>query len=82
MEVECPISCVKSGCDDPPDFLQKHDTFMLTFFGLLGTGVGVLLTYCLRSRCTKIKLCGLQCDREPIDLHVTDLQTEHSPSTS
>ena len=63
-EVICPLSCVKSGCPTDPDFLEKHSTFVLTFCGILGTGVTVILTYFLKSRCKKIKFCGIEANNE------------------
>ncbi len=67
MEIECPISCVRSACPDP-DFLEKHSTFLLTLVGVVGGGIGVALTYCLRSRCTRISLGCLRCDRQPLEV--------------
>ena len=63
----CPIECVRSACPED-DWLQKHSGFVITMVGVLGGGLGVLLSYFLKSRCTKIKCCGLSCDREPITL--------------
>ena len=72
-EVTCPISCVKSGCDDPPDFLQKHNAFVLTMVGILSGALGYMLTYMLKSRCTKIQCCGLNCERKPLELEPEDI---------
>lgn len=66
--IDCPISCVKSGCDDPPDWLQKHSTFLLTLIGVIGGGLGAMFTYCLRSRCTRISMGCLRCDRRPLEI--------------
>ena len=74
MEVECPISCVKSGCEDPPDFLQKHSSFVLTICTLIGGGLGVLLTYFLRSRCKNIRTPCCSCDREVVELSQADVE--------
>ncbi len=70
MDASCPIECVSRDliCESPPDFLEKHGAFFLTLIGAIGGGLGVLLTYCLKSRCTKIKFCGLSCTRTPIPL--------------
>ena len=62
MEVECPISCVKSGCDDP----------------LLGGGIGVLLSYFLRSRCRNIRTPCISCDRDVVALEAKDIEVEAS----
>ena len=62
--VECPLECIWR--EDPPSWLERHEGWTITMVGVLGGGLGVLLTYFLRSRCTKIKCCGLGCDREPL----------------
>ena len=66
--IDCPIECVKSGCEDPPDWLEKHSTFLLTLVGVVGGGLGAMLTYCLRSRCSQIQLGCLSCIRQPLDV--------------
>ncbi len=77
--VACPIECMNRDiiCDSPQDFLQKHNGFLLTLVGLVGTGAGVLLAYCLKSRCTKISCCGLKCERKPIELNPADVEIEN-----
>jgi hypothetical protein len=52
----CPLHCINAGCPQP-SFLEEHETFILTIISLAGTGIGVLLAYCLKSRCKKIKFC-------------------------
>ena len=66
-QINCPIQCIKSGCDEP-DFLQKHESFVLTITATLSATLGVILSYFLKSRCTKIRFCGFACDRTPLDL--------------
>lgn len=66
MSINCPIECVKSACPDP-DFLEKHSTFVLTAVGSLSALLGVVFSYCLKSRCTNIKTPCLSCDRVPLD---------------
>jgi len=75
-EIECPIQCINRDliCESPPDFLEKHSTFFITFIGVVGGGVGVLLTYFLKSRCTEISCFGLFCKRKPLDLNETDVE--------
>ena len=71
MTIVCPIECVK----DEADFLQKHSTFVLTTIGsvsalLVGSIsalLGVIMSYCLKSRCTNIKTPCLSCDRVPLN---------------
>ena len=76
--VECPIECVDRDliCQSPPDWLEKHASFTLTLVGLVGGGLGVLLTYFLKSRCKNISLgwnC-LSCEREVPELKPDELQ--------
>ena len=75
MATLCPIECFK---DDPPDFLSKHSTFVLTFSSLVSGGFALLLTYFLKSRCTTLKICCIKCEREPLNLQPE--QVEVSPA--
>ena len=68
----CSIECVNIGCPQPT-FLQLHETFVLSIVGIGGSALGILLSYFLKSRCRKIKVCfGLfSCDRvPPVDLPI------------
>ena len=68
----CPVHCVNLSCKDP-SFLEKHETFVITIIGIGGSALGILLSYFLKSRCKKIKVCcGLfSCDRvPPVDLPI------------
>ena len=62
----CPVHCVNLGCPQP-NWLEAHETFVLTVIGIGGSGLGVLLAYFLKSRCSNIKVCwGLfSCVRTP-----------------
>ena len=70
----CPIECVNIVCN--PSWLEKHESFVLTIVGLAGTGIGVLLSYCLNSRCKNIKAGCISCDRDvlPPDNLVGDVE--------
>ena len=59
------------------EFLQDlgiNATFILTMTGMIGTGIGVLLTYFLKSRCTMVKCCCMECTRQPIDLQPSSIE--------
>ena len=71
--MNCPIDCVRIACPDP-DWLEKHEGFVITIVGLIGGACGVLLTYFLKSRCKKISCWGLSCDREPIQLEPSQIE--------
>ena len=64
--IECPIECVRAACPDP-DWLEKHETFTLTMTATVSAAITALLSYFLKSRCTKIKCFGLSCTRQPLD---------------
>lgn len=51
-----------------------NSTFILTMTGMIGTGIGVLLSYFLKSRCTLIKCCCFECQRAPVTLTPTDIE--------
>tara|TARA_R110000822_G_scaffold18498_1_gene61111 strand:- start:472 stop:723 length:252 start_codon:yes stop_codon:yes gene_type:complete len=67
----CPMHCINASCKDPT-FLQLHETFVISIVGIGGSALGIMLSYFLKSRCRKIKVCfGLfSCDRVPIELPV------------
>ena len=71
--MNCPIDCVRIACPDP-DWLEKHEGFVITIVGLIGGACGVLLTYFLKSRCKKISCWGFSCDREPIQLEPSQIE--------
>ena len=64
MTTLCPLECIWR--ESPPSWLEKHEGWTITMVGILGGGLGGLLTYFLRSRCTKIACCGFGCDRQPL----------------
>ena len=71
-EINWPIQCIKAGCDEK-DWLVTHESFVLTITATISATLGVILSYFLKSRCTKIRFCGFACDRTPVDLEAVDL---------
>ena len=69
----CSIECVRAACPEP-DWLEKHSTFVITVIGLITGVLGVVLTYFLKSRCTKISCWGVSCDRDPVQLDSTQVE--------
>jgi len=67
MSIECPIECVGVGCPQP-DFIERNGTWLITIVGVWVGCFGSLLTYFLKSRCSKLKCCGLEVHRTPIQL--------------
>ena len=71
--VDCPIECVRSACPDP-DFLEKHSAWLLTIIGVFAACIGTVLTYFLKSRCSKIKFCCISCDRDVVELDASQIE--------
>lgn len=62
MTTVCPLECLRED-----SWLEKHESFVLTLTASLSALLGMLLSYCLKSRCTSIRCCGLSCERIPLD---------------
>ena len=61
-------------------FNWVNGTFILTLVGILGAGGAYCLTYFLKSRCTSIKCCCVECARDPIDEdHLNEIQIVAPP---
>lgn len=75
METHCPLHCVNSGCPDP-DFIERNGAWVLTVIGVGAACVGTVLTYFLKSRCRRIRCCGMECDRTPVSLEATDVEIQ------
>ena len=48
------------------NFIQNNEAFLLTLLASISGMLGLLLNTCIKSRCSAIKLCGLECIRQPI----------------
>ena len=75
----CPIECVRSACPDP-DFIEKNGAWLLTVIGLFSACMGTIFAYLLKSRCKKIKCCGLECDRAVVELDAQDIEVTKNPT--
>ena len=67
MSSDCPVHCVNVACKEP-DWLETHESFVITMAGLFGTAFGVLLSYFLKSRCEEIKCFCLYCKRKVVEV--------------
>tara|TARA_R110000822_G_scaffold24748_1_gene75163 strand:- start:1457 stop:1696 length:240 start_codon:yes stop_codon:yes gene_type:complete len=72
----CSIDCIIAICP-ALSFLQKHESFVLSIVGFIGAGVGMILNYFIRSRCTKIRIGCISCNRNPIDLSSDNIQIKN-----
>jgi hypothetical protein len=61
------------------DFVQRNGTWLLSVMGVMATCTAGLFSFLLKSRCSKIKCCGLECDRQPIDITAADVGTPRVP---
>ena len=58
-------------------FIQENGTFILSFFSVL------VLIFCLKSRCSSVKCCGLEISRIPIpveQLNNVNLELPNDPN--
>jgi len=83
MSVSCPVECLVTAkqvsCPDP-DFIERNGAWVLTIVGV-GVGcVGTLFTYLLKSRCSKIGFCGLNCERDVVKLNQSQIQVQSTSS--
>jgi hypothetical protein len=76
-ETLCPLTCVRAGCPQP-DFLERNGAWLLTVIAGLSGCVGMILTYFLKSRCSKISGCGVQCVRDVVELNAESAEVTSS----
>ena len=60
--------------------LPVSESFLIGCIGLIGGMFGGFLTFLLRSRCVRIKCCGVECERQlpdteppPIEVRTVNL---------
>ena len=79
--IQCPLECAGVGCPQP-DFIERNGAFVLTVIGVLTGCVGGMFTFFLKSRCKKIRCCGIECDRQVLELEAEDIEIETSSKPS
>ena len=72
--IECPIECVK----DSPSFIKENETFLLTITATISGIIGLLLSTCIKSRCSEIKCLGIFCKREPIPISELNMRNDEN----
>lgn len=72
-DINCPIECINKACPEP-DFLEKHNGFLITLIGSIGACLGVVFTYFLKSRCRTIKTCCFECKRDVIEIKKDNIE--------
>tara|TARA_B100001778_G_scaffold331430_1_gene335817 strand:- start:580 stop:858 length:279 start_codon:yes stop_codon:yes gene_type:complete len=74
--ITCPVECLTTTKDvacPSPDFVEKNGAWLLTVFGLVTGCFGTLLTYMLKSRCSKIKCWGVEVHRDVVKVDSKDV---------
>jgi len=62
---------------DLAEFINVNSAFVLTLLGLFGAGLSGIAMCVLKSRCTTIKCCCIQCERSVLsEQAVTELSAE------
>ncbi len=51
-----------------PDFIERNGTWVLSVLAVLMTCIGAMLTFFLRSRCSRIRCFCFECEREVVSL--------------
>jgi len=72
-DINCPLDCVRLGCPEP-DFLEKHNGFLITLIGSLSAALGIIFSYCLKSRCKNIKTPCISCDRDVLQIKKDNIE--------
>ena len=54
------------------NFIQTNEAFLLTIVASISGMLGLLLNTCIKSRCSAIKLCCIECVRQPIPIEELD----------
>lgn len=62
------------------DSLNGSEQFMLITGGIAAAGacLAMILQFILKSRCSRIRCCGVECDRQVIDITASDTELGNS----
>lgn len=52
--------------DYSPDFVERNGAWLLSISGVTCTMLTLCFGYFLKSRCSRIKCCGLECERDTL----------------
>jgi hypothetical protein len=66
----------------PTTFIQTNEAFLLTIVASLSGMIGLLLNTCIKSRCTAIRFCGLECLRQPIPVEELNNVNVENPNNN
>ena len=65
-----------------PDFVERNGSWLLSVLGVCMTCISGVMVYMLKSRCRTIKCCGLECERDVLDLTTVPAQNLELRSTT
>ena len=51
-----------------PDFVERNGAWLLSVLGVATACVSGMLAYFLKSRCSRIRCCGMECERDVLNL--------------
>lgn len=51
-----------------PDFVERNGAWLLSVLGVVTACMSGILAYFLKSRCSRIKCCGMECERDVLNL--------------
>jgi hypothetical protein len=51
-----------------PDFVERNGAWLLSVLGVVTACMSGILAYFLKSRCSRIKCCGIECERDVLNL--------------
>jgi hypothetical protein len=57
------------------DFLERNSAFFLSVVAMCGAMFGALLQYLRASRCTSLRCCGAECQRDVLPPDAATLDT-------
>jgi hypothetical protein len=62
------------------DSLNGSEQFMLITGGIAAAGacLAMILQFILKSRCSRIRCCGVECDRQVLDISASDAELGNS----
>ena len=62
--------------------LSGSEQFMLISGGMAAAGacLAMVLQFVLKSRCSRIRMCGMECERQVIDITASDTQLRRPPA--
>ena len=63
-----------------PDFIERNSAFLLSAIGIVAGCAGGLVAYLLKSRCTSLRCCCVECIRQPLTAQELEIVTAATSS--